>query len=213
MVESSDKMWSTGEGNSKPLQYSWLENPMNSMKRQKDMTLKDELSKLVGAQYVAGKEWRNSSTKHRACIPLFSYSLPAWLSHTRHLHSRPFTVFILTWSLWYTGRLAILSPFYRWRNQSLGRTGNSSEIKQLVNSRTKNQIQVCLALNLILVCMLSHSDASGFCDPIRDCSLPGSSVPGISQARILKWVAISSSRGSSQPRDWIQVSYIGSQVP
>ena len=47
MVEGSDKMWSTGEGNSKPLQYSCLENPMNSMKRQKDMTLKDELPKLV----------------------------------------------------------------------------------------------------------------------------------------------------------------------
>ena len=50
MVESSDKMWSTGEGNGKPLQYSCLENPMNSMKRQKDRTLKDELPRLVGAQ-------------------------------------------------------------------------------------------------------------------------------------------------------------------
>jgi len=69
---------------------------MNSMKRQKDMTLKDELPRLVGAQYVAGKEWRNSPTKHRACIPLFSYLSPAWLSHTRHLHSRPFTLFILS---------------------------------------------------------------------------------------------------------------------
>ena len=52
MVESSDKMWSTGEGNGKPLQYSCLENPMNSMKRQKDGTLKDELPRLVGAQYA-----------------------------------------------------------------------------------------------------------------------------------------------------------------
>ena len=49
MVESSDKMWSTGEGNGKPLQYFCLENPMNSMKRQKDRTLKDELPRLVGA--------------------------------------------------------------------------------------------------------------------------------------------------------------------
>ena len=47
MVESSDKIWSTGEGNGKPLQYSCLENPMNSMKRQKDRTLKDELPRLV----------------------------------------------------------------------------------------------------------------------------------------------------------------------
>ena len=52
MVERSDKMWSTGEGNCKPLQYSCLENPMNSMKRQKDRTLKDELLRLVGAQYA-----------------------------------------------------------------------------------------------------------------------------------------------------------------
>ena len=57
MVESSENMWSTGEGNDKPLQYSCLENPMNSMKRQKDITLKDELPRLEGAQYSGG-EWR-----------------------------------------------------------------------------------------------------------------------------------------------------------
>ena len=60
MVESSDKMWSTGEGNGKPLHYSFLENPINSMKRQKDMTLKDELPRSVGAQHATGEEWRNS---------------------------------------------------------------------------------------------------------------------------------------------------------
>ena len=64
MVESSDKMWSTGEGNDKPLQYSCLENPMNSMKRQKDRTLKDELNRLVGAQYTTGDQWRNNSRKN-----------------------------------------------------------------------------------------------------------------------------------------------------
>ena len=58
MVESSDKTWSTGEGNAKALQHSCSENPMSSMKRQKDMTLKDELLRLEGAQY-AGEEWRN----------------------------------------------------------------------------------------------------------------------------------------------------------
>ena len=58
MVESSDKMWSTGEGNGKSLQYSCLENPMNSMKRQKDTTLKDELPRSVGAQYATGEEQR-----------------------------------------------------------------------------------------------------------------------------------------------------------
>ena len=61
MVESSDKMWSTGEGNGKPLQYSCLEKPMNSMKRQKGMTLKDELPRFVGAQYATREERRNSS--------------------------------------------------------------------------------------------------------------------------------------------------------
>ena len=64
MVESSDKTWSTGEGNGKPLQYSCLENPINSMKRQKDMTLKDELPRSVGAQYATGEEWRNNSRKN-----------------------------------------------------------------------------------------------------------------------------------------------------
>ena len=52
MVESSDKMWATEEGNGKPLQYSSLENPMNSMKRQKDMTLKDKLPRSVGVPYA-----------------------------------------------------------------------------------------------------------------------------------------------------------------
>ena len=69
MVESSDKTWSTGEGNGKPLQYSCLENTMNNMKRQKDMTLKHELLKLVGAQYDTGEEWRNDSRKNEETEP------------------------------------------------------------------------------------------------------------------------------------------------
>ena len=69
MVESSDRMWSTGEGNGKPLQYSFLENPMNSMKRQKDRTLKDELPRSVGAQYATGEEWRNNSRKNEGMEP------------------------------------------------------------------------------------------------------------------------------------------------
>ena len=64
MVESSDKMWSTGEGNGKPLQYSCLENPMNSVKRQKDKTLKDDLLRSVSTQYATGGEWRNNSRKN-----------------------------------------------------------------------------------------------------------------------------------------------------
>ena len=64
MVESSDKMWSTGEGNSKPFQYSYLENPMNSMKREKYMTLKDELPRSVSVQYATGEEQRNYYRKN-----------------------------------------------------------------------------------------------------------------------------------------------------
>ena len=64
MRERSDRMWPTGEGNGKPLQYSCLENHMNSMKKQKDRTLKDELPRSVGAQYVTGDQWRNNSTKN-----------------------------------------------------------------------------------------------------------------------------------------------------
>ena len=69
VVERSDKMWSSGEGNGKPLQYSYLENPMNNMKRQKDGTLKDELPRSVGAQYATGDEWRNNSRKNEETEP------------------------------------------------------------------------------------------------------------------------------------------------
>ena len=69
MVERSDRMWSTGEGNGKLLQYSCLENPINSMKRQKDRTLKDELPASVGAQYATGHQWRNNSRKNDGMEP------------------------------------------------------------------------------------------------------------------------------------------------
>ena len=69
MVERSDRMWSTGEVNGKPLQYSCLENPMNSMKRQKDRALKDELPRSVGAQYATGDQWRNNSRKNEEMEP------------------------------------------------------------------------------------------------------------------------------------------------
>ena len=69
MVGSSDKTWSTGEGNGKPLQYSCLENPINSMKRQTDRTLKDELPRSVGAQYATGDQWRHNSRKNEKMEP------------------------------------------------------------------------------------------------------------------------------------------------
>ena len=69
MIESSDKMRSTGERNGKPLQYFCLENPMNRMKRQKDMILKDELPRLVGTQYATGDQWRYTSRKNEEMVP------------------------------------------------------------------------------------------------------------------------------------------------
>ena len=69
IVKSFDKTLSTGEGNGKPPQYSCLENPMNSMKRKTDITLKDELSRLVGAQYTTGEEWRNNTRKNEGMEP------------------------------------------------------------------------------------------------------------------------------------------------
>ena len=69
MEERSDRMWSTGERNGKPLQYSCLENPMNRVKRQKDRTLKDELPRSVGAQYATGDQWRSNSRKNKRTEP------------------------------------------------------------------------------------------------------------------------------------------------
>ena len=69
MVDRSDRMWSTGEGNGKPLQYSCLENPMNSRKRQNDRILKEELPRLIGTQYATGDQWRNNSRKNEGMEP------------------------------------------------------------------------------------------------------------------------------------------------
>ena len=69
IVERADRMWSTGEGNGKPLQYSYLENPMNSMKRQNDGILKEELPRSVGAQYATGDQWRNNSRMNKEMEP------------------------------------------------------------------------------------------------------------------------------------------------
>ena len=69
MVEKSERMWSTGEGYGKPLQYSCFENPMNSMKRQNDRILKEELPRSVGAQYASGDQWRNNFRKNEGMEP------------------------------------------------------------------------------------------------------------------------------------------------
>ena len=69
MVERFDRMWSTGEANGKPLQYSCLENPMDSIKRQNDRILKEELPRSVGAQYATGQQWRNNFRKNERMKP------------------------------------------------------------------------------------------------------------------------------------------------
>ena len=69
MVEKPDRMWSTGKRNGKPLQYSCLENPINSMKRQNDRIPKEELPRTLGAQYATGDQWRNNSRKYEGMEP------------------------------------------------------------------------------------------------------------------------------------------------
>ena len=69
VVERSDRMWSTVKGNGKPLQYSCLENPMKSMRRQNDRILQEELPRLVGAQYATGDQWRNNSGENEGMEP------------------------------------------------------------------------------------------------------------------------------------------------
>ena len=79
MVESSDKLWSTGEENGKSFQYSCLENPMNCMKWQKDRTLKDELPRSVGTQYATGDQWRTNSRKNKQIQSKNNTQLWMWL--------------------------------------------------------------------------------------------------------------------------------------
>ena len=79
MVERPDRMWSTGEGNGKPLQYSCLENPMNSIKRQNDRILKEELPRSVGAQYATGDQWRNNSRNNEGMEPKQKQYSVVWL--------------------------------------------------------------------------------------------------------------------------------------
>ena len=69
MVERSDRMWATGEGNGKPLQYSCLENPMNSMRRQNDKILKEKLPRSVGVHYATGDQWRKNSRQNEGMEP------------------------------------------------------------------------------------------------------------------------------------------------
>ena len=79
MVERSDTVWSTGEGNGKPLQYSCLENSMNSMKRINDRILKEELPRSVGTQYATGDQWRNNSRTNERMEPKQKKNTQLWM--------------------------------------------------------------------------------------------------------------------------------------
>ena len=100
MVERSDRMFSTGEGNAKPLQYSRLENPMNSMKRQNDRILKDELPRSVGAQYAIGDQWRNNSRKNEGMEPKQKqHPVVGWTGDRSKVRCCKEQYFIGTWNV------------------------------------------------------------------------------------------------------------------
>ena len=87
VVQRADRMWSTGEGNGKPLQYSCLENPMNRMKKENDRILKEELPRSVGAQYATGDQWINNFRKNEEMEPkqkeypaLCTTTRPSWVA-------------------------------------------------------------------------------------------------------------------------------------
>ena len=144
MVERSDRKWSTGEGNGKLLQYSCLENPMKSMKRQNDRILKEELPRSVGAQYDTRDQWRNNSRKNEGMKPK-QKQYPA-----------------------------------------VNVTGDRSKVRCCKQ-------QYCIGtwnVKSMLLLLLSRFSRVRLCDTI-DGSPPGSPIPGILQARILEWVAIS----------------------
>ena len=101
MVESSDKMLSTGEGNGKPLWYTYLENPKNSMKRQNDRILREKLPRSVGAQYATGDQWRNNSRKKEETEPKQKQHPvvdATWMeikSDTIHFQGKPFNITVI----------------------------------------------------------------------------------------------------------------------
>ena len=172
MVKSSDKTGSTGEQNGKPLQYSCLENPMNSMKRQKDRILKDELPRTVGTKYGTGDQWRNNSRKKEEMGPKQKQhpfvDVTGDRSKVQYCKGQ---YYIETWDVksMNQGKLEVVE-------QEMARV--NVDILGIVELKwtaaAAKLLQSCLTL----------------CDPI-DGSPPGSPIPGILQARILGWVAIS----------------------
>ena len=171
MVERSDRIWSTGEGNGKPLQYSCLENPMNSMKRQNDRTLKEVLPRSVGAQYATGDQWRNNSRKNEGMEPKQKQYPAVDVTGDRNkVRCCKEEYCIGTWNVMSMnqGKLEVIKyEMARVNNDILG----ISKLKW--TAATAKLLQSGLTL----------------CDSI-DGSPPGSSLHGIFQARALEWGAI-----------------------
>ena len=210
-MERSDRIWSTGERNGKPLQYSCLENPMNSMKRQNDRILKEELPRLVGAQYATGYQWRNNSRKNEGMEPKQKeYPAVDVIGDRCKARCCKEQYCIGTWNVrsMNQGKLEVVKQEMAGVDVSilgiseLRWTGmgefNSDDhyiyycgkeslrrngVPIIVNKRVRNAVLAAAAKSL--------QSCPTLCDPI-DGSPPGPAVPAILQARTLEWVAISS---------------------
>ena len=170
MVQRSDRVWFTGEGNGKPLQYSCPENLMNSMKRQKDRTLKDKLPRSVGTQYATGDQWRkNKETEPKQK----QHPVVDMTGDGSQFSSVQFSCSVVSNSV---------RPHRR----------RPTRLPRPWESPGKNTGVGC---HFLLQCMKvkSESEVAQSCptpsDPM-DCSPPVSSVHGIFQARVLEWGAI-----------------------
>ena len=170
VVKSSDRTGPTGEGNGKPLQQSCLENPMNNMKRQKGRTLKDELPRQVDAQDATGEERRNNSRKKEETEP----------------KQKPHPVVDVT------------GDGTKVRCYKI-----SIELSYIIISFNYSCSLMCFSIIflihlflIIILYVLRCFSHARLCNSM-DYSPPGSSVHGILQARILEWIAMPISRGSS----------------
>ena len=176
IVESSDKTWSTEEGNEKLLQCSCLENPKNHIKRQKDMTLKDEFPRSVSVYYAMGEEWKNTSKeneeaepKQKQCPVLDVTGDGSKVQCCKEQYC------IGTWNV---------------RSMNQGKLEVVKQETARVNIDILGISELKWTAAAAAAAAKSRQSCPTLCDPI-DGSPPGSSVPGILQARTLAWVAIS----------------------
>ena len=171
-MESSDKTWSTGEGNGKPLQYSCLEKPMDSMKKQKDMTVKDELPRSVGAQYATGEECRNNSRKDEEMEPKQKQHPAADVTGDgSKVQCCKEQYCIGTWNV---------------RSMNQGKLEVVKQETARVNIDILGISELKWTAAAAAAAAKSRQSCPTLCDPI-DGSPPGSSVHGIFQARTLEY--------------------------